>query len=78
MAQLSSAVRQSDGSPTDNLPVQEETQPFVDEFDRGCLSVVPESVDDDLERQNEVVSSARSEDIAPGPLVCLCTHEFSF
>ncbi len=55
-----------------SLPVREENQLFVDEFDRGCLSVVPELVDDDdLDNGNVIVSSARSEDISPGSKVRL-------
>ena len=84
----SSTVCQSDGSPMDSLPVQEETQPFVDEFDRGCLSVVPESVNDDfdlgdemvndeVDLRDETVSSARSEDIISGTMVCLRTQRIS-
>eukprot|EP00291_Cryptomonas_curvata_P029275 CAMPEP_0172205520 /NCGR_PEP_ID=MMETSP1050-20130122/32665_1 /TAXON_ID=233186 /ORGANISM="Cryptomonas curvata, Strain CCAP979/52" /LENGTH=934 /DNA_ID=CAMNT_0012884415 /DNA_START=185 /DNA_END=2989 /DNA_ORIENTATION=- len=66
VAEPAGTVRHIVESPMDSLPVQEEAQPFVDEFDRGCLSVVPESVDDDVNKQDEMVSSARSEDITPG------------
>jgi hypothetical protein len=79
VAEPSSTVCHSVRSPMDSLPAQKETQLFVDEFDRGCLSVVPESVDGEFDTLNEMVSSARSEDITPGTSVSLCTlSKFAF
>jgi hypothetical protein len=74
VAEPSSTVQHSVGpsGAMGSLPVREENQLFVDEFDGGCLSVVPESVDDDgLDNGNVIVSSTRSEDISPGSNVRL-------